>query len=415
MFPYEYKRLRTEIFKDAESPKAFIYRVTFSLLAYTCLKLLLEKRRLFIPIVRLHLTKKDNSSPEETFMRSLFLSIAHLLNENHRSNTQGFYVKDLKYKVSNGLSSLYSVLPRKFTLNNSSNSSQLDKLAIIVVSSRESDANRKDKYKKINLIGEVVGVQRKEDNSIRMQKIKSFSDNCNSQDIHSNPTVLLDEVSRLYMQGYRHFLYIAKSPYSQKLKMTRVEEDEERFFMSKEIMSSFTKDKPDIKIHPIFFDKYFAVKLQDPKSDSLYIQDTLELTTLVEDPSKQSVVFFNLFNGISVKKDNCYRGVISYATLLNIYEGILDDKDLRTGLIYDGQLKKDLLEYLTLFHFFRYEGSSTKARPITLKLDPYQDIIGDESVAAKSVFNHMTSGVKFNSLAFLTEVKKALNIQPVDK
>lgn len=221
VFPYEYKRLRTEIFKDAESPKAFIYRVTFSLLTYTCLKLLLEKRRLFIPIVRLHLTKKDNSSPEETFMRSLFLSIAHLLNENNRSNTQGFYVKDLKYKVFNGLSSLYSVLPRKFTLNNSSNSSQLDKLAIIVVSSRESDANRKDKYKKINLIGEVVGVQRKEDNSVRMQKIKSFSDNCTSQDIHSNPTVLLDEVNRLYMQGYRHFLYIAKSPYSQKLKMTR--------------------------------------------------------------------------------------------------------------------------------------------------------------------------------------------------
>jgi hypothetical protein len=93
-----------------------------------------------------------------------------------------------------------------------------------------------------------------------------------------------------------------------------------------------------------------------------------------------------------------------------MYEGILDDKDLRMGLIYDSQLKNQLLEYLTFYHFFRYEGSSTKTKSITIKLDPYQDIIGDESVAKKSVFNHMTSGVKFNSLAFLTEVRKALNI-----
>ena len=158
-----------------------------------------------------------------------------------------------------------------------------------------------------------------------------------------------------------------------------------------------------------------CLKLHNPKPDSLYIQDTSELTSLVKDPNKQSVVFFNLFNGISVKKDNYYRGVISYATLLNIYEGILDDEDLRTGLIYEGRLKKDLLEYLTFFHFFRYEGSNTKARSITLKLDPYQDIIGDESVAKKSVFNHMTSGVNFNSLAFLTEVKKALNVPSANK
>ena len=42
VFPYEPQRLRAEIFKDSESPKAFIYRVTYSLLAYICLKLLLE-------------------------------------------------------------------------------------------------------------------------------------------------------------------------------------------------------------------------------------------------------------------------------------------------------------------------------------------------------------------------------------
>lgn len=410
VFPYEYQRLRAEIFKNTQLPRTFIYQLTFSLLAYTCLNLLTENRRLFIPIIRLHLNKKDDDSPEETFMRSLFFSIAHLLNENHRSNSQGFYVKDLKYKVSNGLSSLYSVLPRKFTLSNNYTHSKIDKLAIVVVSSRESDASTKDEYKIINLIGEVIGVHRKKDNSIRVQKRTSFSDNYSSQDIHSNPIVLLDEVNKLYKEGYQHILYIAKSPYSQKLNITRVEEDKQLFFMSKTIMRRFTENNKDIKIYPIFFDKYFAVKIQNPKPDSLYIQDTLELTSLFEDPNKQSVVFFNLFNGIAVNPNAYYTGVISYATLLNMYEGILDDKDLRMGLIYDSQLKNQLLEYLTFYHFFRYEGSSTKTKSITIKLDPYQDIIGDESVAKKSVFNHMTSGVKFNSLAFLTEVRKALNI-----
>lgn len=284
-----------------------------------------------------------------------------------------------------------------------------------MVSSRESDASKRDDYKIYNLLGEVVRVQRQTDDTIRLQLLKTFSDNYSSQDIHSNPTVLLDEVSRLYRNGYRHFFYIAKAPYSKTLNMTRAEQDEELFFMSKAIISSFIKDKLDIKIYPIFFDKYFVVRLQAITASSLYIQDISELTSLVDDPSKQAVVFFNLFNGIAVGDDKYYNGVISYATLLNIYEGILDDKDLRMGLIYDGLVKNDLLQYLTLFHFSRYEAAPRKDRNISLKLDPYQNIIGDDSVGAKSTFKHMTGGVKFNSLAFLTEVRKALNVQQENK
>ena len=64
---------------------------------------------------------------------------------------------------------------------------------------------------------------------------------------------------------------------------------------------------------------------------------------------------------------------------------------------------------LTLYHFSRYEGGIGN---INLKLDPYENLIGDDSVGALSIFKHMTGGVKFNSLAFLTEVRKALNVQP---
>lgn len=413
VFSYDHQRLKSEIFNNGESPQAFVYQVTFSLLAYTCLKLLLAtQKRLFIPIIRLQLNDQENNSAEEDFMRSLFSSISHLLNEEHRSSSQGFCITNLNsFKIRNGLTSLYSVLPKKFQFSDTATPNQVDKLAIIVVSSRESDVSKKGGYKISNFLGEVMRVQRQPDNSIRLQLIKTFSDNYSSQRIHNNPTVLLDEVSSLYRQGYRHIFYIAKAPYSRTLNMTRTEEDEELFFMSKAIISSFIKDKEDIKIYPIFFDKYFVVKRQTLQSSSLYIQDISELTSLVEDPSKQAVVFFNLFNGISVGNDNFYNGVISYATLLNIYEDILDDKDIRMGLMYDGLLKHNLLQYLTLFHFSRYEAAPTKSRNISLKLDPYQNIIGDDSVGAKSIFKHMTGGVKFNSLAFLTEVRRVINQQ----
>ncbi|MBD1929833.1 hypothetical protein H6F74_26890 [Trichocoleus sp. FACHB-90] len=419
VFNYNHQRLKDKIFKNLESSHAFIYRVTFSLLAYTSLKILFDssKRRLFIPILRLHLSDKQNPSPEEEFMRSIFSVLSHLLNERHRSNSQGFCIKDInQFKVRNGLSSLYSILPKQFKFSASSTEYQLDKLAIIVVSSRESDRSKGNDYKIANLMGEIVGLQRERlengDDTIRLYMIGTFSDNYGSQDIHSHPDVLIDKVNELYQQGFRHFLYIAKSPYSNTLNMTRTEEDEELYFMSKAVLGKLKGQREDLKIYPVFFDKYYAVKLQSITASSLYIQDIAELETLVKDPSKQSVVFFNLFNGIQVGDEKYYNGVISYATLLNIYEGVLDDKDIRLGLMYDNSLKNELLQFLTLYHFSRYEADSTKSRNINFKLDPYEKLIGEDSVGALSIFKHMTGGVKFNSLAFLTEVRKALNVQP---
>jgi hypothetical protein len=103
-----------------------------------------------------------------------------------------------------------------------------------------------------------------------------------------------------------------------------------------------------------------------------------------------------------------YHGVMSYATLLNMYEGILDDKDIRKALIYDddnNQLKNEILQCLTLFHFSRYE----KSRDIQLKLDPYENLIGDESVSQVALFPHIRNRGNFNSLAFLTHIKEILN------
>ncbi len=395
-----------------DAKKTFVYRFTFDLLAYTCLKLLLEKKsRLFIPILRLQLSNQQSDSPVEEFMRSLSKRLSHLLNEEHRSNSQGIDIRNLEYKAPNVMSSLYSVLPKKFTFANPSDSpKELDKLAIVIVSSRESDARWNSDQKLSNLQGEIVGAIRQKDGSVRLQLLKTFSETYEHEQMFKEPTVVRDEIGKVYKLGFRHFLYIAKAPYSSTLHMTQKEEA--LFFMSKDVIKYFKKNYDDIKIYPMFFDKYYAVKLSEILGvNSLYIQDTLELTALVKDPSKRSIVFFNLFNGLVVgpEAERNYRGVISYATLLNIYKDILDDEHIHQGLISNTQLKNDILQYLTLFHFSRYEKESGKNGKISFKLDPYENLIGDQSVGKLSLYKHMGGVAEFNALAFLTKVKEVLN------
>lgn len=396
--------------------QAFTYRFTWVLLSYICLDILLENapNNLFIPQVRLHQGTHENPLHAEKFIANLSKGLSHLLGEKYRSNSQGFRVKALnQYKIYNGLSSLYSVLPKKFRFSQNSAMPTLDKLAIVVVSSRESDAMYSSKNRQsrmANLMGEVITVQRSPKNIIHLEPLLTFADNYSLRHLYSEPPILIDTVSNLYRQGYRHFLYIAQAPYTSTLHITKTEQDEGLYFMSPKIITALGENHADIKIYPVFFDKYYVRKVKDIKQQSLYVQETSELTSLSQDPQQQAVVFFNLFNGISVgndKDDRFYNGVISYSTLLGkFYPGVLDDQNIRQDLIYPSPLKNDILQYLTLFHFSRFE----KNKNMSIKLDPYSNLIGDDSFGSLSVFPQMTPGVEFNSLAFLTEVKKALNV-----
>ncbi|TAF06656.1 MAG: hypothetical protein EAZ77_11725 [Nostocales cyanobacterium] len=395
-----------------ESQQEIIYKIAYSLLAYICLHVILEKQtKIFIPLLRIHLKEKTDHAPIEKFIVSLTKVLSHLFNDGYRSNEQGIVITNpnkVKFKIPNVLSSLYSVVPKKFNLSKTDKFEfqELDKLAIIVVSSRESDSRWVTKAKKSNLMGEIITLQM-EAKSARFQLFKTFSQNFDDHEkMFEYPTVVVDNVDKLYEKGYRHFIYIAKVPYSSTLHITQTAKDEELFFMSKNVITALKKERHDIKIYPMFFEKYYAVKVSGIESTSLYIQDTLELTNLAEDNNKQSVIFFNLFNGLKVADEVNYHGVMSYATLLNIYDGILDDEDIRKGLMYDhSQLKNEILQCLTLFHFSRYE----KSRDIQLKLDPYQNLIGDESVSQVALFPHSRMKGNFNSLAFLTHIKQILN------
>ncbi|MGC9504169.1 hypothetical protein [Baaleninema sp.] len=401
--------------------RGFIYRFTMSLLFYVTLRVILEElekiqKPLFVPMLRFHEGDSENPSLSEEFMADLSKVTAHLLNDGHRSNSQGVRIKQRSsFKIQNALASLYSVLPQTFTFNNTSATQEpsLDKLGLIVVSSLESDRLRsnRDRTPGIStLFGESIGITETH-GKIRIQLRKTFSQNYRDRDLFQHPSILSDIVHQFHQHGYRHILYIAQAPYTSNLNVTQVQDERQFYFMSPTLIRSMVGDLEDIHIYPMFFNKYYVRKLHSLKSSSYQLQDTSNLLNLVEDPSQQVVVFFNLFNGITVGKpeERFYNGVMSYSTLLNIYPGVLDDDDLRQGLIRDGSLKQDILRYLTLFHFFRLE--RTQRNP-QLKLDPYERIIGEDSLHKNAIFKHMDGRTNFNNLAFLTEVTSILNPKP---
>ena len=413
LFCYDNRRLDSQ--EGLKPDAAFVYKFCVSLLSYISLQILLhnQKKNLFIPMVRLHEGDHNNPSPSEKFMANVSKTLSHLFSEKYRSTSQGFRIKGKPngFSIRNGLSSLYSILPKKFKFRNVPLSPEFNNLAIIVVSSCESDAKKgnRDRFqRKTCLLGEVAGIKRLSEDTIQVGMLKTLSENYSVQHLYSQPSILEDTVSQLYKHGYRNFLYIAQAPYTSTLHITQTDEDEELFFMSKNLIKTLKGERQDIRIYPVFFDKYYVRSLKGHKGESFYIQDTGELESLSKDPSQQAAMFFNLFNGIRVEQGekNFYNGVISYSTLLNIYEGILDDQDIRQGLMYDGEIKDTLLHYLTIFHFSRYEAR----QQISLKLDPYSHIIGDDSVGNLSIFSHAGGSAEFNSLAFLNKVREVLSV-----
>lgn len=412
VFPYDNRRLDNKGGLKAQA--AFVYKFAVVLISYICLQILLHKlpNNLFVPMVRLHEGDSKNPSPSEKFMGHFSKTLCHILSEKHRSNSQGFRIRGNPsgLTIRNGLSSLYSILPKKFRFNKVQLSPELDNLAIIAVSTRDSDVKKGGSLerRKACLMGEVTGIRRQEDDSIQVGMLKTFSENYGLQHLYTQPSILADIVSQLYKRGYRNFVYISQAPYMSTLHITQNDEDDKLFFMSKDIIRILKGERQDIRIYPVFFDKYYVHSPKQHRGESFYIQDTAELASLFADTSKQAAVFFNLFNGIQVEQGekNFYNGVISYATLLNIYEGILADENIRQGLIYDGEIKDTLLHYLTIFHFSRYEAR----QKISLKLDPFDRIIGDDSVGALSVFSHGGQSADFNSLAFLNKVREVLSV-----
>lgn len=412
---YKSKEVKDIIFKNSQSPEARAYRQVFTILTYLCINICKEQvsEKLFIPIFRFHQNKVEDTTEDEVFLDSLSKALAHILRRDCLADAQGIYVKNFdkdktfKYRVQQALSSLYALLPKTFEFK-SGFQPQLD-LAIVVVSSWLSDAvwNEKDKAARIsNIYGEIISINRVSQTKVKVEPLKTFSDNEPHSQIYREPKIVRDEIIKLYEQGYRHILFIAKTPYSRSLGITQLESNPESlFFMDRKVIDYLKQGKSDLKLYPIFMDTYPAINLNSNRVDSFYIPDIEELQKLSLDKSQQTRVFLNLFTGKSVDtKRTFFNSVVCYSTLLNIYD-TPDTRDIMAGLLdINSPLQQTILQYITLFHFSRYEVN----RNITLKLNPYSKLIGDYGIGTISTYTYSDKNVKFNNLAFLTSIRSAL-------
>lgn len=434
-----YYRHHKQIHSDSE--QAFVYRFTYALLTYIFIKVLtsyitsIDARKLFLPVLCIHTEEqtpdeKNEKFDDESFMHALSKILEHMLAEDYTASSQGFYLDTVqaksqkdRYKLGNALYSLYTALPRIFRRQETSQSTpltqeihhQLEKLAIIVVSSRKCDENKKTPdFYKATVFGEVVGIECLEDETVRIGTLSTFSINQDNRQMYKRSDAVLEQVKYCYEKGYRHFLYVAHAPYSSTLHISDPNEEADLFFMNKDIIQAMREVGKDVKVYPVFCDKYYVVnrkkasKLPQYKVDSLYVDDIGELSNLANDPSKKSLIFFNLFSGATVNPDAIYNGVMSYATLINVYQNDPTyDQYIWNDLLsvkMPQSLGRDILDYITLLHFSRYE----KSFDIRFKLDPFIGIIGDKSVGKVAVTPHMLGRVRFNILAFLTEVRAVL-------
>ncbi len=434
-----YYRHHDEMIPDRED--AFVYRFTYQLLSYLFVKMLAtfligrENHSLFLPIICLHADddtydEQNAKLDTETFLHSMIKVLEFLLNQDYLSSSQGFNLNTVEgqgegvtYLQRNALYSLYNPLPRlfKFPERDGTNPPYtLKKLAVIVVSTRKCDANKKTPKDFLSTIyGEVIGIERCNDGNVRLQLLSTFSGNQDNRSTYERPDVIIEQVKHYHKQGFNHFLYLAHAPYTRNLNVSGTMD---LFFMSEPIIKELRSIADDIRIYPVFCDKYYVLKrklkvspkIEQPKNveeediQSLYVDDIGELTTVSRDTSRKALIFFNLFNGATVNKNVVYNGVMSYSTLINVYQNdVTYDQYIWNDLLspsVPGTLRADILEMLTLLHFWRNE----KARDKHFKLDPYNNIIGADPVGKLALYPNMNGKITFNSLAFLTEVRAVL-------
>jgi hypothetical protein len=426
--------------------QTFVYRCTYILLTYLLLKVLLDesipqdqRRRTFLPIVCMHTKPEEidaSQLDQESFLHNFTKILAHMLAEDYQANSQGLNLQSTSdhYKLPNALASLYNILPRVFSPSAvRSHRLALDRLAIITVSSRKADLSQgSPEVYSSTIYGDVIGMEKLVDGSILGRTLTTFSDNAEAAAMHQRPEVILEQVRACFQQGYQHFLYVAQTPYTSTLHLPSADVRANLYFMNEAVIQAMREVDESIKVYPIFCDNYHVVRQRAltstrpareqtapaeesapvQEADSLYIDDLLELSTLTSDKHKRTVTFFNIFNGLTVgrKADldtRLYNRVISYGTLVNMYEDTLYYQYIWQDLLGErlpGSLATGLLDLLTLLHFMRYE----KSKPDRFKLDPYSRIIGSESVGKRAIFPHATGTTRFNSLAFLTLVRSVL-------
>jgi len=408
----------------------FVYKVTAAVvfllgLSALCQKLSVQQKlKLAIPLLRLH--KGDETDIIEEYLHSVCAAVTFLLNEKYTMGTQGIQLlnlnanqqKSLRYKITNARSSLYAFLPKTFTA--SGFAPAFGKLAIVIVTQRVAGKRRhedKDDFRIVNLFGRVVMLERLDDKTIQLsQNFLTFADNFYKHEIDTYPKLLIDTIHRLYDEyGVRDVLYIAKTPFTSNLNLTQKDSQKALYFLSEPVLQQMMKKRADLNIYPAFCDKYPARMFGGAKLNAVYIDDVPSIQKHVQmDRNRESqiVTFLNIANGMKVKgkeaEKNFFNNVMSYATLDNLYtDRTLQSRILDRLIAPDTAPRQTLIDFICLLHAAAYE--KVEGGDLTLKLNPYQDILEDDNVNRINTFPAFSNGKPdFNLFAFMTKIQRVI-------
>ncbi|OON95594.1 MAG: hypothetical protein ATN36_07895 [Epulopiscium sp. Nele67-Bin005] len=370
-------------------------------------------KNLYIPVFRVHTVEQKNSNSRAgAYMGRLGKMLAQLLAIDYKSNSQGLIWNNSKPNRSsyaNAQTSLYSRLPKKFKTSKDIN---IRKIAIIVVSSRKCDAKRtaKNQDNEIYLLsGEVILFSKQRDKTINCETYKSFSDYYTKEQLYKSPVILKDIVNEIYKKGYKRILYISQAPYTSKLNLTTKIKNE--YFMSDRLMEEIYQFD-NIKIYPLYFEEYSCFDFKEKSVQSkdiaaLYINNSSEIEKIYSSEKQSVMGVLNLYAATNSKM-GFYNGVILYSTLMNIYREQKMNDAINNDMINEGIGKDALTDIMILLHYARAESSFAR----TIKVNPYENLIGDESTPAKAIFDfqmELNVYLKVNMLALLTDVKKIID------
>ena len=393
-----------------------IYTMVVYLLIYKVLKDIngLENKCLYIPINRVHSERQQNEAAKVgEYIRNISKVLEHLLAMDYRAMSQGFVYDKAQYKeyaYLNAASSMYNRVTKTFK---QPEGFKIDKAAIIVVTSRKCDNSEGNSQEISLLVGEVILFDKDQEGNMACDSWKTFADYYRTEDFYQKPRVLSDVVNELYQKGYMKIIYIAKAPYSSKLNITN--QIESKFFMNEEIIEMMKVNKQGLMIYPLYFEQFSAVDYKGATDihEALYVSNTSEIDYHLTNNSQSIAGVLNVYSGKAVgssrqKEGKYYRSVMLYSTLCNMYQDKQTNAALLEGLVSETTLKQGLVEILIMLHYARYEADKS----ISIKINPYERLIGDDSVAARGVLTFEYDRLKevnFNTLAYLTDIKKILD------
>ena len=346
------------------------------------------------------------------FIRTINKNLEHVLSNKYSASSQGRIINldktglviesADKYKQAASLTSLYSKITKSIICENISD----DKIAFIFVTSSTANKSTEENITRL-LIGEVIKFSC-DKGKLTCESSETFQDTYDNNTIYTNPIILKDITLKLSEEGYNKILFISDAPYSSQLHMVS-KDSENLYFMNESIVKMMNNISAKTKIYPVLFQQYHIYdSIEKGSSESLFMAPRFEKEYIECWENNFKASFFSLYNGITVGFNKNYKAVGMYSILINKYEDKSLNNSIRDLLNENSKIRNNIIECIKLFHLARFEAAKGS---LLVKLNPYNRLNDDKSVSKKSVDDYKIGRVRlrFNSLAFLNEVKKTID------